>query len=72
MKKLRVAIVALVVPVLVFSVFVATVVLAAPSDKASICHFANHKYVAITVSGNALPAHLAHGDVMPDAYGDCP
>ena len=47
--------------------------LAAPGqDKVTICHFAAHKYVKITVAEPALPAHLAHGDLMPDEYGDCP
>jgi hypothetical protein len=43
-----------------------------PASKAEICHFANHKFVEISVSTHALPAHLAHGDVMPDQYGTCP
>jgi len=24
------------------------------------------------VSENAMPAHLRHGDVLADEYGDCP
>jgi hypothetical protein len=37
----------------------------------AICHWANHKFVKITVSMNAMPAHLRHGDVLTDEYGDC-
>ena len=72
MRRLRSLSVALVIPVLVFSVFFVSAVLAAPADKVTVCHFANHKYVEITISRNALPAHLGHGDVMPDEYGNCP
>jgi hypothetical protein len=43
-----------------------------PAPKETICHFASHKYVEISVSGNAVAAHLRHGDVTPDEYGDCP
>lgn len=40
--------------------------------KVDVCHWTGHKYVEISVSEQALPAHLHHGDVMPDEYGDCP
>jgi hypothetical protein len=43
-----------------------------PDSKTTICHFASHKYVKITVANPALPAHMAHGDVLPDEYGECP
>jgi len=72
MRRMRRLAVALVIPVLVFSVFLVGEVFAAPAGKVAVCHFANHKYVEITISENALPAHLAHGDVLPDDYGNCP
>jgi hypothetical protein len=72
-KHLRHLVVALVVPALIIAVFaVSTVLAGGPAGKTTICHFASHKYVEITVSNNALPAHMRHGDVMPDEYGDCP
>src|SRR5205823_7522568 len=41
--------------------------------KTTICHNAgNHKYVEITVDNNALPAHRAHGDIIPAPPGGCP
>jgi hypothetical protein len=36
---------------------------AAPPSKVDICHRAGSKYNALSISANALPAHLAHGDV---------
>ena len=49
--------------------------LAAPPDKdhkVTICHLAAKKYVKISIAKSALPAHLAHGDIETDEYGDCP
>ncbi len=43
-----------------------------PAGKVDVCHFASHKFVEINISTHALPAHLAHGDVLPDQYGACP
>ena len=40
-------------------------------DKVSICHVAGDKFVEISVAAPALKAHQAHGDTMPDEYGDC-
>jgi hypothetical protein len=38
-----------------------------------VCHqTGNGSYHVINVSMNAVPAHLRHGDVLPDEYGDCP
>jgi hypothetical protein len=53
--------------------------LAAPEEKFSICHWSADLgyYELISVSGNALPAHEAHGDIIyPDftdqaTCGDC-
>jgi hypothetical protein len=65
------ALLALLLPVIVMIAFSASA-LAAPGGKVDICHWANHKYVQINVSVNAEPAHLRHGDVLADEYGDCP
>ena len=36
-----------------------------------ICHLTgNGQYISISVNQNAVPAHLAHGDYLPDADGD--
>jgi len=73
MKHLRHLIVAIVVPALILIVFAVSSALASgPLGKTTICHHASHKYVEITVNDHALPAHMAHGDVLTDEYGDCP
>ncbi len=73
MKSLRALIVTVFLPVLILVIFaVSAVVAVGPAGKTTLCHFASHKFVEITVSNNALPAHLAHGDVPADQYGDCP
>jgi hypothetical protein len=44
-----------------------------PLGKVDVCHrTGNGAFHEINISRNALPAHLAHGDVLPDEYGDCP
>ena len=73
MKHLRFLIVAVVVPALILSVFAVSAVFAGgPQGKSTVCHAAAHKFVEINISNNAVPAHMAHGDVLPDEYGDCP
>lgn len=73
MQHLRHLLVLAVVPVLLLTALAVGGVMAqGPAGKTTICHAAAHKYVQITVSNNALPAHMGHGDVMPDEYGDCP
>lgn len=73
MKHLRHITIAIVVPALILVVFAVSSALASgPLGKTTICHFASHKYVEITVNDHALPAHMAHGDVLTDEYGDCP
>lgn len=72
MSKARRLMVTLVLPATILVGFAATAAAGGPGGKVDVCHFASHKYVEINVSANALPAHLRHGDVMPDEYGDCP
>jgi hypothetical protein len=43
------------------------------NEKVTLCHLTgNGSYHQITVSVNAVPAHMRHGDVPVDDYGDCP
>jgi hypothetical protein len=74
MKHLRHLVVAIVVPALILSVFAVSAVFAVgPQGKAAVCHSAGgHKFVEISISNSAVPAHMAHGDVLVDEYGDCP
>jgi hypothetical protein len=56
--------------VLVFVVVALLVIsgtaLAAPAEKVDICHLDEYgTYHLINVSGNAVPAHVAHGDGFP-------
>ncbi|TAL08322.1 MAG: hypothetical protein EPO00_07400 [Chloroflexota bacterium] len=61
------------VPALVLVAASTANVVGKPADKVSVCHrTGNGSYHEINISGNALPAHLRHGDVLPDEYGDCP
>jgi hypothetical protein len=72
MHSLQRFLVAVLVPALIVMIFAVSAVSAGGSDgKEEICHFANHKFVKISVSVNAEPAHMRHGDVKPDEYGDC-
>ena len=41
------------------------------AKKVVVCHKeGNGSFHTINISSNALPAHLAHGDIVPDADGD--
>jgi hypothetical protein len=72
MQTARRFLVTVLVPALIVSIFAVGAASAHGSDgKVSICHWASHKFVKITVSVNAKPAHMRHGDVDPDEYGDC-
>jgi len=62
----------LLLPLVVLLVFSSIAFAGGHAGKADVCHWANHKYVEINVSVNAVPAHMRHGDVLPDEYGDCP
>jgi hypothetical protein len=51
----------------------AATVVGQPEGKVEVCHRTGHGgYHQIEISANAMPAHMAHGDVLPDQYGDCP
>lgn len=42
-----------------------------PDNKIDVCHReGNGTWHTINIDMNALPAHLAHGDIVPDADGD--
>jgi hypothetical protein len=70
-KPIR-ALLALLLPVIVMIAFSTSALAVGGGGKVDICHWASHKYVEISVSVHAMPAHLNHGDVMPDVeYGDC-
>ncbi|MFN2483793.1 MAG: hypothetical protein ABR509_02490 [Candidatus Limnocylindria bacterium] len=72
MKRIHGLLVGIAVPALILAAFGASSV-AAGGDKVTLCHSAGgHKWVEITVSQNALTAHLNHGDVTVDEYGACP
>ena len=72
MHTLRRFLVATIVPALIVAVFaVGGAAAHGSSGKVELCHWANHKFVKISVSMNAKPAHLRHGDVAADEYGDC-
>jgi uncharacterized protein (TIGR02145 family) len=48
-----------------------TVTLQGKASKIDICHRqGNGSWHTINISVNAMPAHLAHGDIVPDADGD--
>jgi len=72
MHTVRRFLVTILVPAVIVSIFAVGAAAANGSDgKVDLCHWANHKFVEISVSMSAKPAHLGHGDVEPDEYGDC-
>jgi hypothetical protein len=73
MAKLRRLIAAALLPAIVLVAAGAATVFGSPQGKQDVCHqTGNGSYHVINVSMNAVPAHLRHGDVLPDEYGDCP
>ncbi len=73
MVKFRRMLLGALIPAMVLvSVSTATAV-GRSQDKVNVCHVTgNGSYHEINISADALPAHLKHGDVLPDEYGDCP
>lgn len=72
MHNVRRFFVAIVMPAIIVLIFaVSSVAAGGHAGKVTICHWASHKFVEITVSMNAMPAHLRHGDVLTDEYGEC-
>ena len=73
MAKLRRLTAAAVLPAIILVAAGAATVFGSPQGKVDVCHqTGNGSYHVINVSGNAVPAHLRHGDVLPDEYGNCP
>jgi hypothetical protein len=72
MGRARRLLLSIALPLVIVVGFTASAAGAGHAGKVDVCHFASHKYVEINISANALPAHLAHGDVLPDEYGNCP
>jgi hypothetical protein len=73
MRQLRHGIALLLLPALILVIFaVSSVAAQGGAGKATVCHAAGSKFVEINISNNAVPAHMRHGDVMADEYGDCP
>lgn len=73
MPKFRRMLVGALVPAMVLVAASAATAIGQPQGKVDVCHrTGNGSSHVINISGNALPAHLRHGDVLPDQYGDCP
>ena len=73
MRKLRRLLATALLPATVFIAAGTATVFGSPQGKQDICHLTgNGSYHVINVSMNAVPAHLRHGDVLTDEYGDCP
>jgi hypothetical protein len=63
----------LVFPTILLVVLATGAIAGGNNEKVTLCHrTGNGSFHQITVSVHAMPAHLRHGDVMPDDYGDCP
>ena len=56
-----------VIPGILLLSFISLSAYAAPAEKFTICHNGH----TITVSGNSLDAHEAHGDTSPGRGGAC-
>lgn len=73
MLKFRRLLASALVPAMVLIAASGASALGQPQGKVDVCHrTGNGSFHEINISGNALPAHLQHGDVLPDEYGDCP
>ena len=70
---LRRSLIPALIPAIMLVVSMTATAVGVPSDKVDVCHrTGSERTVKISVSENALPAHLRHGDVLADEYGDCP
>lgn len=70
---LRRLLVTLFFPALLLVVLATGAIAGGNNDKQTVCHrTGNGEVHQITVSVNAVPAHLRQGDVLLDDYGDCP
>ena len=73
MLKARRLLASALVPAMVLIAASGAIAIGSPQAKVDVCHrTGNGSFHEINISGNALPAHLAHGDVLPDQYGSCP
>jgi len=73
MVKARRMFISALIPAMVLVAATTATAVGQPQGKVDVCHrTGNGGFHEINVSGNALPAHLRHGDVLPDEYGDCP
>jgi hypothetical protein len=73
MVRARRLLVSALIPAMVLVAASTATAIGRPQDKADVCHLTgNGSFHEINISMNALPAHLGHGDVLPDEYGDCP
>ena len=72
MVKVRRLLFTALVPGMVLVATTAASTIGSPQEKVTVCHrTGNGSAHEITISANALPAHLRHGDVLADEYGDC-
>ena len=60
-------------PALLIVVLATGAIAGGNNEKMTVCHVTgNGSFHQITVSVNAVPAHMQHGDALVDDYGDCP
>jgi len=73
MARVRRLLLTTLVPAMVLVAATTASAVGSPQGKVDVCHrTGNGSFHHISISMNALPAHLAHGDVETDEYGDCP
>jgi hypothetical protein len=60
-------------PALLIVVLATSAIAGGGNQKVAVCHVTgNGSFHQISVSVHAVPAHLQHGDVLTDDYGECP
>jgi hypothetical protein len=60
-------------PALLIVVLATGAIAGGGNQKTAVCHVTgNGSFHQINVSVHAVPAHLQHGDVLVDDYGECP